>query len=72
MMSFDEIELEARKLLTAMERDASRIWPNTQPARHFMCDPEAACRYLGFQIATWASTAGPRQLGCSTAITGRC
>lgn len=47
MQSFEKIELEARKLLAEMERSAKRLWPNTQPSRLFMCDPEAACRHLG-------------------------
>lgn len=46
MWTFDKIELEARKLLADIEKNAARLWPNTQPARQFMCDPEAACRLL--------------------------
>lgn len=71
MMSFDEIELEARKLLAAMERDASRIWPNTPPARHLMCDPEAACRHLGLQylpdshLGSYGGTATAGMLDCN-------
>lgn len=47
MWSFEQIELEARKLLAEIEKNASSLWPNTPPSRLFMCDPEAACRLLG-------------------------
>lgn len=46
MWSFEQIELEARKLLADIEKNASWLWPNTPPSRLFMCDPEAACRLL--------------------------
>jgi Zn-dependent peptidase ImmA (M78 family) len=49
MWSFEKIELEARKLLAEIEKNAGRLWPNTQPSRLFMCDPEAACRLLGLE-----------------------
>jgi hypothetical protein len=44
------IELEARRLLADIEKSAKKLWPNTQPARLHMCDPEAACRLLGLQF----------------------
>lgn len=47
MWSFEQIELEARKLLAEIEKNARRLWPNTQPSRLFMCNPEAACHLLG-------------------------
>lgn len=47
MWSADQIELEARKLLADIEKNADSLWPNTPPARLFMCDPEAACHLLG-------------------------
>lgn len=47
MRNFADIELEARKLLAEIEKNAKRLWPNTPPARLFMCDPEVACRLLG-------------------------
>ncbi len=46
MRNFADIELEARKLLAEIEKNAKRLWPNTPPDRLFMCDPEAACRLL--------------------------
>lgn len=46
MWTFDQIELEARKLLAEIEKNAKRLWPNTQPPRLFMCNPEAACNLL--------------------------
>jgi hypothetical protein len=46
MWSHEQIELEARKLLRDIEKSANRLWPNTPPARVYMCDPEAACRLL--------------------------
>jgi Zn-dependent peptidase ImmA (M78 family) len=47
--NFPAIELEARSLLGDIERNAKRLWPNTQPRRLHMCDPEAACRLLGLR-----------------------
>lgn len=44
-----ELELEARRLLAEIEKHAKLLWPNTQPARLYMCDPEAACRLLGLK-----------------------
>lgn len=49
MWTFQEIEYEARKLLSEIEKHAKDLWPNTPPARLFMCDPEAACRLLQLQ-----------------------
>ena len=49
MWSFEKIEFEARKLLFSIEKSAAYLWPNTPPARLFMCDPEAACRLLGLK-----------------------
>ena len=49
MRSRSEIEHEARMLLTEMDQHADLIWPNTQPDRLYMCDPEAACRLLGLE-----------------------
>lgn len=49
MKPLHEIELEARKLLAEIERNASRLWPHTQPDRLYMCDPEAACHVLGLR-----------------------
>lgn len=49
MWTFKQIELEARKLLADIEKNASVLWPNTAPARLFMCDPSAACSLLGLQ-----------------------
>lgn len=46
MYSYKSIEFEARSLLANMEKHAAELWPNTPPARLFMCDPEAACRLL--------------------------
>jgi hypothetical protein len=46
MWTFAQIEYEARKLLADIEKHAKDLWPNTPPARLFMCDPEAACRLL--------------------------
>lgn len=47
MWSSHAIEFEARRLLADIEQHAKDLWPNTQPVRLFMCDPEAACRLLG-------------------------
>ena len=49
MHAFKSIELEARSLLADMEKHAPQLWPNTPPARLYMCDPEAACRHLGLR-----------------------
>jgi IrrE N-terminal-like domain len=49
MRSRSQIEHEARMLLAEMEQHADLIWPNTQPDRLYMCDPEAACRLLGLE-----------------------
>ena len=49
MWSFEKIELEARRLLADIEKNAGRLWPNTPPSRLFMCNPEAACRNLGLR-----------------------
>ena len=47
MWTRDQIELKARTLLSEIEKSAASIWPNTQPQRLFMCEPEAACKVLG-------------------------
>jgi hypothetical protein len=47
MWSSEQIDLEARKLLADIEKHAPVLWPNTQPQRVYMCDPEAACHVLG-------------------------
>lgn len=46
MWTNKEIEFEARRLLAEIEKNATRLWPNTAPSRLFMCDPAAACRVL--------------------------
>ena len=63
MWSPSQIEYEARMLLVDIERNASSLWPNTPPARLFMCDPEPACRLLGLSylpdshLGSYGSTA---------------
>jgi hypothetical protein len=70
MWSFDQVELEARKLLAAIEKNSARLWPNTPPARLFMCDPEAACRLLGLRylpdshLGSYGGTATAGMLDC--------
>lgn len=49
MWSSSQIELEARKLLSEIEKNSDRLWPNTPPSRLFMCQPEAACWVLGLK-----------------------
>lgn len=49
MWTFTKIELEARKLLSDIEKNAAQLWPNTPPSRLFMCDPEIACQLLGLR-----------------------
>lgn len=49
MWTRTQIELEARRLLNNIEKHADMVWPNTQPSRIYMCDPEAACKVLGLR-----------------------